>query len=63
MFEFAGKYALVDEFQPAVFPFDRADFVVKDGIGWGARHGGQSITYAPDPRPDTLRGCPRRREV
>jgi hypothetical protein len=43
MLEFAGEEALVDEFQPAVFPLNRADFVVEDlfGLGGGSAHPGK----------------------
>ena len=44
MFEFAGENALVDEFQPAVFPLNRADFVVGDGFGSRGAHGERSIS-------------------
>ena len=48
MFEFAGEEALVDKFQPAVFPLDRADFVVGDGFGSRGAHGRGVYSHSRD---------------
>lgn len=70
MFEFAGEDTLVDEFQPAVFPFDGADFVVGDFFGGGrihengvysqSREGGNPVIQYIEPSPFNSRSVPER---
>lgn len=53
MFEFAWENALVNELQPAVFPFDGADFVVSNSVHGCDGHG-REYTVSSFPRKPCL---------